>query len=205
LFDAFSLAAFRYCTTHTKNDHMQEQFKQILEAFDYDQPHAVSHLHQIITINGKVFIGNSGQYLIDREHVEEVMKYCQQCLEHIDNEYVKSYNEALYKHRTREREMQAKKLRKEKRQQQGLTNIYLMLNKRNGLVKIGKAKDPQSRERTLQSEEPEIEMIFCIQAPPKIEIILHDRYSAQRVRGEWFKLSEKDIKQIKQALEVNYQ
>lgn len=180
---------------------MQQQFKQILEAFDYGMPHSTSHLHQIIIVDGKVLIGNSGQYLVDREHIQEIMNYCQQCLEHIDNDLIKSYNTALYKHRTQDRAMQAKNLRKQKRQQQSITNIYLMLNKRNGLIKIGKAKDAPTRERTLQSQEPEIEMIYCAQSSPQTEKMLHNEYAEQRVRGEWFNLSENDIKDIKEMLE----
>lgn len=39
--------------------------------------------------------------------------------------------------------------------------IYLMLNSRNSLVKIGRSKSPQFREKTLQAEEPEI-AIYCV-------------------------------------------
>ena len=37
--------------------------------------------------------------------------------------------------------------------------IYLMFNSRNGYTKIGRSINPKLREKTLQGEEPEIEMI----------------------------------------------
>jgi hypothetical protein len=71
---------------------------------------------------------------------------------------------------------------------------YLIKNKRNGLYKIGKTKNIKHREKTLQSEEPEISVIKTFDSD--IESILHDKYSDYRVRGEWFKLSKIQIKYI---------
>lgn len=75
-----------------------------------------------------------------------------------------------------------------------MTHIYLMKNERNGLVKIGKSISPKFRERTLQSQEPEISMIFvsCL-CEEIIEKDLHEKFSEKRVRGEWFNLTDDDI------------
>lgn len=79
----------------------------------------------------------------------------------------------------------------------GVVFIYLMHNKRNGYYKIGRAADPAYRERTLQSEEPEVELVLQFQGTAKEEKKLHDHYDKQRVRGEWFALTERDVNTLK--------
>jgi hypothetical protein len=73
------------------------------------------------------------------------------------------------------------------------TFIYLVLDERNGYVKIGRAKDPSARERTLQSEIPCVSMIYRGPANARLEKELHQEYAEFRVRGEWFKLSKTQI------------
>ena len=81
-----------------------------------------------------------------------------------------------------------------------------MRNKRNGYIKIGyTSKDPVFREKTLQSEEPEIELIFSFYGlPMKEEKNLHKHFDDKRIRGEWFKLSELDIYKAKDFLKNKY-
>jgi len=71
--------------------------------------------------------------------------------------------------------------------------VYVMEDLRNGLFKIGKSVTPNKRERTLQSEVPEIALRFSIPASDEHEIELHDYFSAKRIRGEWFALGNEDI------------
>lgn len=78
--------------------------------------------------------------------------------------------------------------------------VYLMLNFKSNLIKIGQSRKPSYREKTLQSEEPEIEMIAFWKAPKKVEKELHNIYSNKRERGEWFRLSLKDLKDIKELM-----
>ena len=68
---------------------------------------------------------------------------------------------------------------------------YLIKNKRNGLYKIGKSYNPKFREKTLQSEEPDISMVKIWDYD--IEGFLHRKYNECRVRGEWFKLNKSQI------------
>ena len=76
------------------------------------------------------------------------------------------------------------------------------------MVKISpdsNAKDPKYREKTLQSEQPEIEMICNKRYPSRkiaeaIESALHKAYAERRVRGEWFKLSDIDIQMLRETL-----
>ncbi len=94
----------------------------------------------------------------------------------------------------------AEKLAREKKRAEPrtleLTFIYLLLDERTGYVKIGRAKDPSSRERTLQSENPCVSMIYRGSADTRIEKDLHQEYAEFRVRGEWFKLSRAQIDEI---------
>lgn len=83
--------------------------------------------------------------------------------------------------------------------------VYLMHDKRNGYHKIGISKEPKYREKTLQSEQPAIEMVCNKKYPSRkiaeaIEFALHKAYAEQRVRGEWFNLSEIDVQMLKETL-----
>lgn len=74
------------------------------------------------------------------------------------------------------------------------SKTYLMKNSRNGMYKIGKSINPSRREKTLQSEEPMIKIVKTWNYD--IEKTLHKKYSKQRIRGEWFKLSYIQVKYI---------
>lgn len=66
------------------------------------------------------------------------------------------------------------------------------------LIKIGRSIDPEFREKTLQSEKPNCEIIYISPITnPKNEKLLHTTYKNQRIRGEWFILSNRDINDIK--------
>jgi hypothetical protein len=66
----------------------------------------------------------------------------------------------------------------------GVSYVYLMYNSRNHHIKIGKSWNPMIRERTLQSETPELFMIACWRADAAIEKQLHKTYEDKRLRGD---------------------
>lgn len=74
--------------------------------------------------------------------------------------------------------------------------VYLMRNERNGFTKIGFSIDPAYRERTLQSQEPEVRLLFCWPGTRGAEKALHARFADRRVRGEWFDLADAEIEAI---------
>lgn len=83
--------------------------------------------------------------------------------------------------------------------------VYLMKDTSNGYHKIGISNTPEYRERTLQSEKPTIEMLACKKFPTRkiaesIESALHTAYSQQRLRGEWFNLTDADVAAIIETL-----
>lgn len=93
------------------------------------------------------------------------------------------------------------KEKKKKKKSQGLISsyVYLMKNNRNGYIKIGfTSKEPKYREKTLQSEDPDITLIYSKQGcNMDDEKTLHKEYSQKRLRGEWFDLDEDDVYEIK--------
>ena len=83
-------------------------------------------------------------------------------------------------------------------------NVYLMKNDLNGRIKIGRTKDkPVYRERTLQSQEPEVNLIFYrkVSDMSETEKHLHALFASKRFRGEWFDLSQEDIEEAKSIIE----
>ena len=79
--------------------------------------------------------------------------------------------------------------------------IYLMFNPRNGYTKIGRSIKPKVREKTLQGEDPETEIIALWNSPKTIEKELHNKFSEKRIRGEWFNLGISDLLEIKEKME----
>ena len=83
--------------------------------------------------------------------------------------------------------------------------VYLMFDSISHLHKIGISNRPGCREKTLQGQQPEINMLCAKQYPTRkialiIERILHETYSDYHTRGEWYRLPEEAIEEIKVIL-----
>lgn len=167
-------------------------FNKIIEGFK--SPYFSSNFHQAAIIDDKVYLSNSGDYLMSIGEVKSIIEACTKYLDHITDDEIIDFNKRLRDERVKEDEsfnsMSAKKTPRP-------TFIYLMVNKRNGLYKIGKSDNPSIREKTLQSEEPEIELIYSFPGTSETENRLHTMYNGKRVRGEWFKLDPTDVEFIK--------
>ncbi|MFT3920436.1 GIY-YIG nuclease family protein [Cloacibacterium sp.] len=79
--------------------------------------------------------------------------------------------------------------------------VYLMINTETALIKIGYSKNPKVREKTLQSQEPQVYIIACWKATRKIETELHRKFRNKRIRGEYFNLSFSDLKELSDYME----
>lgn len=79
--------------------------------------------------------------------------------------------------------------------------VYLMINHSNGYYKIGRSANPRFRERTLQAQEPKVELIEFWEAAKKVEIDLHKIFKDKRLRGEWFELNMEDLNQVYSIME----
>jgi hypothetical protein len=72
------------------------------------------------------------------------------------------------------------------------TFVYLMSHA-NGLTKIGFSKNPKAREKTLQAEDPRLEIVLIVPACKETENRLHEIFKSVRKRGEWFELQPHHI------------
>lgn len=73
-------------------------------------------------------------------------------------------------------------------------SLYLMKDNATGFYKIGVSKSPNFREKTLQAEKPSIKMVASWPAMGKYEKPLHKHFTKHRVRGEWFDLTEAQVR-----------
>lgn len=75
-----------------------------------------------------------------------------------------------------------------------ISKTYLMIDSNTGYYKIGRSINCLTREKTLQSEKPTIKLIHTINT--NIEKQLHKQFKNKHIRGEWFKLTQKEVKYI---------
>lgn len=76
-----------------------------------------------------------------------------------------------------------------------IKHTYLILDKTCGEYKIGRSKNPFQREATLQARQPYLELVAI--TPKDVEKELHRAYKHLRGRGEYFRLSNRDVLDIK--------
>lgn len=77
--------------------------------------------------------------------------------------------------------------------------VYLIRSS-DGLYKIGRSGNPNNRMRTFKLTLPfdvEYECVIHTDDMVALEKQLHRKYTEKRIRGEWFKLSARDVKYIK--------
>lgn len=86
--------------------------------------------------------------------------------------------------------------RRQPQQSAGPEYVYAMVNRRNGLIKIGRSTNLRYREQTLQSEEPEVHLLFAFPAGRQMEREMHEYFAPNRVRGEWFRLDYGDLEAL---------
>lgn len=73
---------------------------------------------------------------------------------------------------------------------------YLMKDQRNDTYKIGKSNNPEFREKTLQSEVPQVILLSYCEEQIISEKLLHQLFEDKRIRGEWFALDANDVNRI---------
>lgn len=144
--------------------------------------------------NGKQFLFTSGEYLVSRLEAMEMMKACQSYLQHITTGEISDFNRNL---RMIRQTKQSCVLQQPKISKGGSCFIYVMLNIRNGYYKIGRTKNVKYREKTLQGDDPQIEIILSFPGLRSVEKALHKNFEDKRIRGEWFALDKLDIEYIK--------
>lgn len=83
--------------------------------------------------------------------------------------------------------------------------VYLMKNNQNGYYKIGISNNCIYREKTLQSQEPDICLVCSKKYPSRtaarqIETMLHRYYQNSHLRGEWYRLTIEESKMVQNLL-----
>lgn len=79
--------------------------------------------------------------------------------------------------------------------------VYFIKNESNNLVKIGRTSSLNTRLENLRAEYKQpLTLIGTIETKDTInsELEMHKRYKDKRFTGEWFKLTDKDIGEIKE-------
>jgi len=100
------------------------------------------------------------------------------------NEYLK-YGKISFEIKQKKKSIE--KMNREKK-------TYIMIDDITKKYKIGYSVNPKYREGTLQSEKPSIHLLYY--SPLFVEQQIHKEYASKRIRGEWFDLTEDDIKNI---------
>lgn len=86
----------------------------------------------------------------------------------------------------------------------GLNTSYVYFIKESGKhhIKIGKADDPEQRKKELSTGTPhhhEIVHLIKSETAYKTEKLFHRYFSEKRLTGEWFDLSEKELRWIQRG------
>jgi hypothetical protein len=84
-------------------------------------------------------------------------------------------------------------------------SVFIYLLKCQDLIKIGLSKNLPKRIQQIENQIPfDIELVFSRKILSRNAYIyekgLHDFYQGKRVKGEWFRLTEKEIKELIQRL-----
>lgn len=177
---------------------MKKGHQEILDAINSTRLSMPNICELVIMNDGRVLIGNGGGYLITAEEAQSFISNCTEYLKTIDPALISEYNAALLAFRQSEnnKPWKEKHVKKERVE----TYVYLMHNERNGYYKIGRAKDPSARERTLQAEDPQTVIIHTIKGYTDLELEFHKKFGEKRVRGEWFALTTEDVEYIKSLI-----
>lgn len=72
--------------------------------------------------------------------------------------------------------------------------VYFILDKLNNAIKIGYTTNLETRLMSLRSMNiNKLELIYAVEGDVKLELSLHERFSKDRIKNEWFNYSD-DIK-----------
>lgn len=82
---------------------------------------------------------------------------------------------------------------------------YIYVIKSGLYYKIGKTMNIKQRMKAIQYANPikiELKIIQAISHCATRERDIHDRFDSKRVRGEWFRLTKKDIKDLQRLVSI---
>lgn len=174
-------------------NHYYIPFEQVEEFFKVTHPDfsflkASLNLNKILT-NGESLLVPL-EYILEAENDEYNIKFDFESYKKYILEYITQFAFIFNEKKSLSDLGKSMKLKLDKKKRK----TYLMVDKKTGHFKIGYSKNPDAREKTLQSEKPDIKLL--ITCNENIEKELHKKYSDKRVRGEWFNLTEENLTEI---------
>ena len=146
---------------------------------------------------------------------KDMLNICKEYDEDIFSKFIQDEQGNYYNKRLEEEAEKRNKFVESRRQarkkcDEDFVRIYLILDKDTKFVKIGSSVNPQRRFLEMCNQKnPAItvgnrnyELIFISRIlERKIEKELHEKYKSKNITGEWFNLSEQDIKNIQKTYE----
>ena len=163
---------------------MESWMRETYEMRDLTNSYAESNDHDLLNVGyGSVFVYKKSLYLIKRRKAIEA-----------------SAEERLRIEEEIKSEETASQFEDTIRRSSFVVFTYLMEDIRNGMIKIGKSKNPERREKTLQSEAPSVELRIAVPTENDFESELHSDFGHLRRRGEWFELTRVEIKMVVEQL-----
>lgn len=178
------------------------KIENLLEEINKSQKHMLLHdVNMVITDTGKALLATNSGYLYNQDELVQMEKEIELLQALIinyrtfiaanGNEFIEAANERRLELVNTFYSSSPKAPKSKKK-----TFVYLMHNKQNGFYKIGRSLNPVLRENTLQAQEPDVHLVFQVEATAAYEAELHQKYAEKRIRGEWFRLEEKDVQEI---------
>ena len=83
--------------------------------------------------------------------------------------------------------------------------LYFIQQGENGPIKVGIAMSASARISCLQTGSPDLyKQLATILVPPRVEKVAHEYLADSRIRGEWFKPSEKLMELVKFAKNTDH-
>ena len=146
-------------------------------------------------------IGDDNQWKVSEEEFEAAVDWADDLASILDKaaysftEYVRTKEEREKQSRVDYLGLRADEIKPFTAETEDRSSLYLMRHT-NGLTKIGKSVQPKAREKTLQAEDPRLEMILCVEGQGHREKTLHRIFDELRVRGEWFRLEDRHVEWI---------
>jgi Meiotically Up-regulated Gene 113 (MUG113) protein len=80
-----------------------------------------------------------------------------------------------------------------------MTNCVYLLQREDGLIKIGYTSDFWRRFDVLRLEHGELRALALVEGGPGVEFWLHRKWAHLRVRGEWFKPDPELLRKAKEG------
>jgi len=120
-----------------------------------------------------------------------------------DKKYIEPFYDWFSREMKRKLEERLEEPAEEKRKEPETKWGFIYVVKVGKHYKIGRAKNLENRVASYETANAgKVELVFSkeVKDYDKIEIELHQIFEENRVKGEWFKLSEKDIEMIKEYL-----